>query len=396
VVHDHLLDPREPAFFTQDAYFDVLSWLRDEAPIREVEPGFWTVARYADIRDLSRDPAHFCSGQGVLVNDPMRGSGPLNLPGILHMDPPAHAEFRGLLNRRFTPRALAPLADSIRTTAVEVLNSVADRATGDIDFVAELAAPFPLAVIAELLGIDTADRGDFRRWSDAAIESPDLPPEQTLSALSDLSSFIMRHIRSKRDQPGEDLVSLLVQSEVNGCPLGKEELFMFLLTLLVAGNETTRTLLSGATMALYEHPEQRAVVIDSPELMAGAVEECLRWVTPVHAFCRTATEDCDVADRSIRKGDYLCMLYASGNRDETVFGTDASVFDVSRPANPMHVAFGFGEHVCLGASLARLESRIFLEEMLACYPSYVVSGPAERVASTTVAGIRTMPVVLAP
>ncbi|HEY1828879.1 MAG TPA: cytochrome P450 [Acidimicrobiales bacterium] len=395
-MHDHLLDPREPSFFTQDAYFDVLSWLRAEAPVREVEHGFWTVARYSDIRDLSRNPAHFCSGQGVLVNDPLRGIGPLNVPSILHMDPPEHAEFRGLLNRRFTPRGLAPLADSIRATAVEVLDAVADRATGEIDFVSELAAPFPLVVIAELLGIDKTDRGDFRRWSDAAIESPDLPPEETGAALTDLSTFIMEHIRAKRDHPGEDLVSLLVQSEVNGCPLQKMELFMFLLTLLVAGNETTRTLLSGATKALYDHPDQRAVVVDAPELMPVAMEECLRWVTPVHAFCRTVVEDCEVAGSAVRQGDYLCMLYASGNRDESVFGTDASVFDVQRPANPMHVAFGFGEHVCLGASLARLESRIFLEEMLARYPSYAVTGPAERVASTTVAGIRTMPVVLAP
>ena len=218
----------------------------------------------------------------------------------------------------------------------------------EIDFVAELAAPFPLTVIAELLGIDESDREDFRGWSDAAIESPDLPPGETMAALGELSGFIVEHIRSKRDRPGEDLVSLLVGSEVGGCPLSKEELFMFLLTLLVAGNETTRTLLSGTRLVLHEHPDQRAALVADTSLVPGAVEECLRWVTPVHAFCRTATEDVVVADTRISAGDYLCMLYASGNRDERIFGEDASQFDVRRAANPMHVAFGFGEHVCLG------------------------------------------------
>jgi cytochrome P450 len=310
------------------------------------------------------------------------------------MDPPAHAAFRGLVNRRFTPRAMAGLAESMRKTASTLLDAAETR--DEIDFVSTLAAPFPLTVIAELLGIDESDRDDFRGWSDAAIESPDLRPDETMAALGQLSGFIVEHIRSKRDRPGDDLVSLLVGSEVDGCPLSKEELFMFLLTLLVAGNETTRTLLSGTAVALHEHPEQRAALAADASLMPGGVEECLRWVTPVHAFCRTATEDAVVADVPIAAGDYLCMLYASGNRDERVFGEDAAQFDVRRPTNPMHVAFGFGEHVCLGASLARLEARIFLEEFLGRFPRYEVTGTAERVRSTTVAGLRSLPVVLAP
>ncbi|HEY1828152.1 MAG TPA: cytochrome P450 [Acidimicrobiales bacterium] len=392
---DQGIDPRDASFFLREDYYDVLSWLRAEAPVHEVAPGFWTVARYDDIRDISREPARFCSGQGVLVNDPMRGTdGPMLSRSLLHMDPPCHSDFRGLVNRRFTPRSLAPLADSIRASAVATLEAVpADR---EIDFVAELAAPFPLIVIAELLGIDEADRSDFRRWSDAAIESPDLPMEETMAALGELASFIMEHIRAKRAEPGPDLVSMLVESEVNGEPLTKEELFMFLLTLLVAGNETTRTLLSGTAQVLFDHPDQRALLATQPDLLAGGIEECLRWVTPVHAFCRTPTEDVVVGGVTVPAGDYLCMLYASGNRDESIFGADASSFRVERPFNPLHVAFGFGEHVCLGASLARMEGRIFVEEFLARYPGYEVTGPAERVGSTTVAGIRSLPVVLAP
>jgi cytochrome P450 len=392
---DHTMDPRDVSFFTQPAYHQVLATLRAEAPVFECAPGFWTVARYADIRDLSRDPAHFCSGQGALVNDPLRGADTTkHARSILHMDPPEHSDFRSLLNRRFTPRAMSHLADSIRLRAVEVIEAAPPDE--EIDFVAQLSAPFPLIVIAELLGVDETDRGDFRRWSDAAIESPDLPPDESLAALGELATFISRHIRVKREDPGPDLVSLLVESEVHGSPLSREELFMFLLTLLVAGNETTRTLLSGTALVLDQHPEQRAALAADPSLLPGAVEECLRWVTPVQAFCRTATEDLTVLGTAIAEGDYLCMLYASGNRDELVFGDDAGAFDVRRAANPMHVAFGFGEHVCLGASLARLESRIFVEELLARYPNYAVTGTAERVRSTTVAGIRSLPVVLAP
>jgi cytochrome P450 len=394
MLGDQAIDPRDPAFFTRDDYHDVLASLRAEAPVHECAPGFWTVARYEDIRDLSRDPARFCSGQGALVNDPLRGSGPMLSRSLLHMDPPEHSDFRGLVNRRFTPRALAPLAESVRVSAAAVLDA-ADAKT-KIDFVAELAAPYPLVVIADLLGIDEADRDDFRRWSDAAIESPDLPPEETMASLVELSTFIVELIRSKRDAPGDDLVSMLVESEVNGCPLSKEELYMFLLTLLVAGNETTRTLLSGTALVLDQHRDQRAELVASPDLIPGAVEECLRWVTPVQAFCRTATEDVVVRDQAVPEGDYLCMLYASGNRDESIFGPDADVFNVHRVANPMHVAFGFGEHVCLGASLARMEGRIFVEELLARYPDFEVVGPAERVASTTVAGIRSLPVCLTP
>ena len=389
------IDPRDPGFFLRDDYFDMLTQLRAESPVHACAPGFWAVSRYEDIRNLSRDPARFCSGRGALVNDPMRGSeAPMSAPSILHMDPPEHAAFRGLVNRRFTPRAMSGLAESIRKTASTLLDGV--EARNEIDFVAALAAPFPLTVIAELLGIDESDREDFRGWSDAAIESPDLPPDETMAALGQLSGFIVEHIRTKRDRPGEDLVSLLVGSEVDGCPLSKEELFMFLLTLLVAGNETTRTLLSGTAVVLHEHPDQRDALAADVSLVPGGVEECLRWVTPVHAFCRTATEDVVVGDMPVAAGDYLCMLYASGNRDERIFGEDAARFDVRRAANPMHVAFGFGEHVCLGASLARLEARIFVEELLGRFPRYEVTGRAERVRSTTVAGIRSLPVVLAP
>jgi cytochrome P450 len=392
---DQGIDPRQASFFTRPDYYEVLARLRAEDPVHRCDAGFWALTRYADIRDVSRDPSRFCSSRGALVNDPLRGARErLPTPTIVHMDPPEHAAFRSLLNRRFTPRALSGLNEAIRAGARTLLEEVEQGE--EIDFVAQLAAPFPLAVIADLLGIDEADRRDFRRWSDAAIESPDLPAHETASALAELGSFITGHIQRKRQNPADDVVSLLVQSEVGGRPLGHDELFMFLLTLLVAGNETTRTLLSGSVLTLHDHPDQRALLVADPHLIPQGMEECLRWVTPVHAFCRTATDDVVIAGTSVAEGDYLCMLYASANRDDRIFGADASTFDVRRPVNPVHLAFGFGEHVCLGASLARMESRIFMEELLARFPSYAVTGSPERVASTTVAGIRSLPVVLAP
>ncbi len=395
MVGNQRIDPRDPEFFARPDFHEVLARLRSDDPVHLCDAGFWVLTRYEDIREVSRDPARFCSSRGALVNDPIRDlKSTVSSRSILHMDPPEHATFRGLVNRRFTPRALAGLVEFVRKSATSLLDDAV--ANEEIDFVSSLSAPFTLNVIAELLGIDAGDRDDFRRWSDAAIESPDLPPDETATALGELSTFLMDHIRSKTGRQGDDLVSILVASEVGGNPLTREELFMFLLTLLVAGNETTRSLLTGAAVALHDHPDQRALLASDPGLSANALEECLRWVTPVQAFCRTATEDVALNATPIRRDDYVCMLYASANRDERVFGADASRFDVRRPSNPVHLAFGFGEHVCLGATLARLESRIFLEELLARFPAYELTGSPERVLSTTVAGIRSLPVVLGP
>ena len=168
------------------------------------------------------------------------------------------------------------------------------------------------------------------------------------------------------------------------------------ISLLVAGNETTRHLLSGTAVALAEHPDQRAVLAASPEAIPGAVEECLRWVTPIQVFGRTATRPTEVAGEAVDEGDFLVMLYASGNRDESVFGPSADRLDVTRPTTPPHLGFGFGVHLCLGAALARLEARVFLQELLARHPRWDLAGEATWVASSLVRGQATLPVVLHP
>jgi cytochrome P450 len=327
---------------------------------------------------------------GALVNDPMRTwERPAKAPSILHMDPPDHVGFRKLVNREFTPRAITKLEPRIRELARTVLDRTPD--SDPFDFVDLVAAPFPLLVIAELLGIPDGDRPDFRRWSDATIEATDKPPEQTAAATGELFRYLMDHIAAKTANPGDDVVSVLIGAELDGRTLDRDELLIFLLALLVAGNETTRTLISGGTLALVEHPAQRAELVADPSLIPAAVEECLRWVTPIQAFARTVTADTVVGGVEVKELDYLVMLYASGNRDESVFGPTAAVFDIRRDANPPHLAFGFGEHLCLGAALARVETRILFEELLARHPEYVVTGEPRWVASSLVRGMETMP-----
>ncbi len=388
------IDPATPGFFLRPDYFDVLCLLRDEAPVYEFAPGMKAVSRYRDIREVSRDPARFCSSKGTLVNDPLRSGGTIE-GSILHMDPPEHGEWRRLFNRAFTPRAVGRMEAQIRERTVRLLDAIPSGET--VDLVDAFTAPLPVLVIADLLGVSEADRGDFRRWSDAAITASDGRDDlnaDDLASMTELVAFLDGHARTKAASPGDDLVSLLVEAEVEGRPLRPAELVTFTMSLLVAGNETTRHLLSGGLIALGEHPDQRAALAADPSRVAAAVEECLRWTTPIQQFARTATIDTVIADVAVAEGDYVVMLYASGNRDETVFGPTADRFDALREAPVANLAFGFGEHLCLGAALARLEARVALEELLARFPDYEVAGPVEWLASSLVRGPDRVPIVM--
>lgn len=388
------LDITRPGFFLRDDYDAVLGWLRARSPVHRLADGSYLVSRYDDIRTISRQPARFSSRHGALVNDPLRGREPDDRAGsLLHLDPPLHAEYRALLNRRFTPRAAGLLEPAIRAIVDGVLDGLT---VGDeVDLVERIAAPIPVGVIAELLGVADGDRSDFRRWSDAVIEISDRPDDATaLADAAELFAFLDAHVRARVANPTDDLISVLVGAEVGGAPLTSAQVLMFCLTLLVAGNETTRSLLSGGLVALAEHPDQRAALAADESLLADAVEECLRWVTPIQAFCRTTTEPVELAGRAIPEDAYLVMLYASGNRDEAVFGPTADRFDVTRATTPPHLAFGFGEHLCLGASLARLEARIVLEQVLRRFPAYEVLAEPTFVPSTLTRSIGSVPVRL--
>ncbi|MDQ1534040.1 MAG: hypothetical protein QOF28_1801 [Actinomycetota bacterium] len=382
--------PETPGLFTRDDYYDLLAALRRDAPVYEYEPGSWTVARYEHVRDVSRDPERFCSGRGVLMNDPLRNAGEIH-GSILHMDPPAHAPWRQLVSRRFTPRATATFTEAIRTAARSVLDEISNGET--VDFVDRVAAPFPVLVIAELLGIADADRDDFRRWSDAAISSTDTD-SPAIDDLAALYRFLVDRVRSRREQPGPDIMSTLATAEIDGRRVSTTEAVGYCLALLVAGNETTRHLVSGSALALSQHPEQRGLLVADRSRIATAVEECLRWVTPIQAFGRTVTRETELGGQRLRAGDWVVLLYASANRDEQIFGPTADRFDVTRPVDSSHVAFGFGEHLCLGAALARLEARVLLEELLDRFPDFEVVGPPRWVHSTLVRGMDRLPIAM--
>lgn len=385
-----VFDPRVPGAFIASDYFEQLGDLRRDAPVLEIDDGIFTVARYDDVRAISRDPATFCSSRGVLVNDPLRFA-PADMSGsVLHMDPPEHASYRKLVNREFTPRGISGLEARVRELAVEVLDTVAPDES--VDFIEAVAAPFPVQVIAELLGVGDADRGDFRRWSDAMIEAPDTKDPATLAQAGELWHFLNVHLREREEHPRDDLTSMLVHAEVGGHQLTRGEARLFCLSLLVAGNETTRHLISGAVHALSDHPDQRAALVRDPGLIPAAVEECLRWVTPIQAFGRTATVDARVGDVAIPRDSFVIMLYASANRDEATFGTTAPRFDISRPIDPPHLAFGFGEHLCLGAALARMEARVMLEELLARWVEWEVVAAPTWTRSTLVRGMSRLPI----
>ena len=386
------VDFSKPGAFVRDDYFELLAGLRARPDLPEYHDGARLVARYADIREISRDPARFCSGRGVLANDPLREGGSVE-GSILHLDPPRHGEYRRLLNREFTPRAVGRMEDRVRDRTRTLLDAIP---RGEIvDLVDVLAASLPVMVIADILGIPESDRSEFRRWSDAAILASDgrgaLPPDAMQSVI-ELSTFLHEHAERQRADPGNDVVSLLVGSTIEGEPLSAGELVTFNLSLLVAGNETTRHLISGALLALVEHPDQRARLAADTDAIPGAIEECLRWVTPIQQFGRTVVADTTVGDVAVRADEFLLMLYASGNRDEAAFGPTADRFDAFRPAATPNLAFGFGEHLCLGAALARLEGRVLLEELLAGSPDYEITGPGARAHSSLVRGHERLPI----
>jgi cytochrome P450 len=310
---------------------------------------------------------------------------------IIYIDPPEHAKYRKLVQPAFTPGRLRLLEARVNELVVELAADIETRST--IDFVEQFAAPLPLLVIAEMLGIPGSDRERFKRWSDAIIEAGTQPTDANMAQSLELLDYFGHVIAARRATPAEDLISVLVHSEIDGERLEDFDLLMFCMTLLVAGNETTRNLLSHGAIALASYPDQRALLAREPQWMPRAVEEMLRWGSPVMSFMRTATRPTQLRDHQIAEGDRLILSYVSANRDEGVFGADAEDFNVMRDASH-HVAFGFGEHFCLGAQLARLEARVAFTELLRRFGTWTLSGEVERLASIFIRGIVRLPLTL--
>jgi cytochrome P450 len=377
----------DPAFYAGDPH-PTYDRLRAEDPVHwHAEGDFWALSRHADIVAVSRDPHTFCSSKGVLVEDRKREV--MGADSILFLDPPRHQQLRNLVARGFHPRQVNALEPRVRARADQLL----DRIEPDqpVDWVEAVAVHLPLLVIADMLGIPQEDQERFRLWSDALIPAASDPTGPGVHMAAELFQYFDVVIAERREQErGTDTISVLIDAEVDGEQLTHHELLGFCMTLLVAGNETTRNLLSGGVLALADHPDAWQQLRADPSVIPTTVEELLRWVTPIMLFARTATTDTVVGDQKISSGDYLVMLYASANRDEAVFGPTAGQLDITRRPNP-HLAFGFGEHFCLGAGLARLEARVLLEQMAKRYRSVERAGAVQRMPSTLVNGIEHLP-----
>ncbi|WP_369828074.1 cytochrome P450 [Mycobacterium sp. 852002-51163_SCH5372311] len=380
-----------PDFYAGDPY-PAYRELRATEPVcwNDVT-NFWALLKYEDIRFVSSSPALFSSTKGITIPDPALPN-PVQEGALIFTDPPRHRQMRKLINSGFTRRRVAVLEPKIR----EIVRGVLDGVEPDSvhEFAEEIAAPLPTRMIAELIGAPPDDWEQFRAWSDAATGTADPEIElEPLVAAGQLFEYFQKLIAARRAEPRDDLLSVLAEAEIDEHRLTDEDLLNFAFLLLVAGNETTRNLIALGTLALIAHPDQCRLLVDDPALIPGAVEEMLRWNSPVVHMARTATADVEIRGQLIRAGDVVVMLYGSANRDEEIFGPDAEEFKVTRHPNP-HIAFGCGEHSCVGAQLARLEATVLFEELLRRFPKLELVGGVDRMRATMVPGVKRMPVRL--
>jgi len=371
-------------FYVSDPW-DTYAWLRTHAPAYWHEGNqLWAVTRYQDLVHVSTHPELFCNGEGYRP-----GMGPD--ASLISTDPPRHTEMRRLINKGFTPRMVAQMEDHVRDIVTRTLDAVAPR--GECDFVEDVAVPLPMLVIAELLGLPLEDSKQLQHWSDDMnVGSAAHPLEKAMNAYLEYCAYFEKVHAQKLAHPADDLISKLIHSEIDGERLGYDDVLRTTLLLLVGGNETTRNTIAGGLLAFMEHPEQWRRLLAEPKRLPMAIEEMLRYVTPIMNFRRTATRDVELGGQTIRAGQSVLILHSSANQDEAVF-KDPRAFDIGRDPNP-HLAFGIGTHFCLGANLARLEIRVMYEELLRRLPDVrlVPGAPVTRYPSTFIRGWSSMPV----
>ena len=382
----------DPGLYATDP-FPLYDELRATEPVAWcASRGFWALTTHRDVSAVSVDPARFRSGAGILVEE--IGHSYDSPPTMMHTDPPAHTRYRRLVQPSFKPTSVRPLDEPIRAMAIALVEAL--PAGEPVDVVPSLSVPFPLQVICELLGTDPAMWPTFYEWSEVAIPgNREMTPEERAATQLEMWHYLIGVATERRSDPRGDVVSQLASAQIDGEELSEAELAMFLIQLLVAGNETTRNLISGGLVALAQHPAQLTRLAEEPGLIPGAVEELLRWTSPVVSFLRTATRDTELSGVRIAAGDPVLMLYAAANRDPAVFGDSAGVLDIGRDPNP-HLGLGFGTHFCLGAPLARLEARILLEELLVRFSQIEIAGEIERSSSSIIAGVTSAPLILQP
>jgi cytochrome P450 family 142 subfamily A polypeptide 1 len=390
-VADH---PTNPAIRLVDGNFyadDVhpkLEWMRRNAPVYWDEAGeVWGITLHADVLALEKDPQTWRSSGGIRPDNP-----PMQY--MIDMDDPDHRKRRALVSKGFSPRRVLDREGRIRAVSVDLLTRA--EARGRFDFVHDVAAWLPLIVIGDMLGVDEADYPRLLAWSEAMILGTGAITIERMqaaaAAFEDYIAYQRRVLEDRRAHPRDDLVSALVHAEVDGQRLSDDELLMETLLLLIGGDETTRHVLSGGVHQLLLHPEQRAILARDRVAIPTAVEEMLRWVSPIQNMARTAARDVELRGQRIREGQKVILLYPSANRDATVF-PDPFRFDIGRTPNE-HLAFGIGAHFCLGANLARLELRVLLEELLPRLPGLALASdePPPLRASNFISGLESLPV----
>lgn len=391
------LDLVEPSRFAAHGYpHEAWRTLRAEAPVAYLEPegyvSFWAVTKHGDITDIAAKPELFSNAHGLILGHPGAPAPPVEM--VVMLDPPRHGPLRRVAMPRFTPRAIRSRHDEIDRIAVAVLDDLAGRNGEEFDFVERVAAPLPIGVISWILGVPGDDWRLLFQWTNEVIGKDDpefrRPGEtagQTIRrARGELHAYLEDLIAKRRADPGDDIISHLIAAEIDGRPLTPVQLLNYAELMVEAGNETTRNAISGGLLAFSEHPEQWERLKREPEHLSTAVEEILRWVSPIIHFVRTATADTELRGEKIAAGDKVALFYASANRDEDVFD-EPFEFRIDRKPNP-HLSFGSGTHFCMGANLARVELETLFRHLLTRLDSFELTAPPERLNSAVNGGIK--------
>ncbi len=400
----------DPDVFVAGAPHEFLAELRRTQPVywqdMPDEPGFWAVLTHADLTAVAREPVLYSASEGGVVLENLAPEALEQMRGmLLAMDPPKHVDYRRPLAPSFKARVIASLEGRIRAICREI-NAQA-REKGDVDFVHDVATLLPSQVVGELMGLPHEDWDQIQHWAEmnTSGQDPDIVGAESAGTAEGsayesggdgtmhMAMYAMQFAAQRRtEEPRDDLTSLILAGNFGDGPMSDLDFGIFFVQLVTAGNDTTKTMLSSGVLALLQHPDQLAEVRADPSLLPGAVEEILRYENPLHYFRRTTTADTTLHGVDIPAGDKVLMYYTSANRDETVFD-DPNTFDIHRSPNP-HLSFGIGEHFCLGAHLARLEGRVFFEEVLTTFSGIELTGDPVRVRSNLNAGYKRMPMRL--
>lgn len=397
----------DPDIFQRGVPHEMFRLLRREAPVfwhdEPDGPGFWAITKYADLKEISKNPALFSSERrGALTRDPKPQDLPFVQAIMLNMDPPKHRRYRALVNKAFSQRMVTSLHGRIRDMVRDIINGVIEK--GECDFVEEVAALLPLQVICEMMGVPEEDRRSVYEIGNRMVGNDDpeylrdgetpLYMQEAEQAAAEMFLYAGKMLERARTNPQDDLATALVNAEIDGQRLSDTDFNFFFLLLVIAGNETTRTVTSNGMLALIEHPAQLRSLRNDLNLLPSAVEEILRYSPAVHSFRRTATAHTEIRGQKIEEDDKIMLWYPSANRDEEVFD-NADAFDVRRSPNE-HLAFGIGEHYCLGANLARLELNEIFRGIATRMHDVELVAPPRRLRSTFINGVKEMRVTFKP